>query len=47
MDDVTDVLVTGAGGIGGINFVRALRLAETQNSAKLFLVCTDHKQHYL
>jgi carbamoyl-phosphate synthase large subunit len=47
MDDVTNVLVTGTGGIGGINFVRALRLAETQNSAKLFLVCTDHNPHYL
>lgn len=47
MDSLTNVLVTGTGGIGGINFVRALRLAETQNSAKLFLVCTDHNPYYL
>ncbi|MGA3190952.1 MAG: hypothetical protein ABSD73_00380 [Candidatus Bathyarchaeia archaeon] len=47
MDSLTNVLVTGTGGIGGINFVRALRLAETQNSTKLFLACTDHNPYYL
>lgn len=47
MDSLTNVLVTGTGGIGGINFVRALRLAEKQNSTKFFLVCTDHNPHYL
>lgn len=43
----TSVIVTGTGGTGGINFVRALRLAEVQQSAKLFLVCTDHNPHFL
>jgi len=47
MESVTKLLVTGTGGIGGINFVRALRLAETQKGIKLFLVCTDHNPHYL
>jgi carbamoyl-phosphate synthase large subunit len=47
MDNVTNILVTGTGGIGGINFVRALRLAEAQKSVKLFLACTDHNPHYL
>jgi predicted ATP-grasp superfamily ATP-dependent carboligase len=47
MDGLTNILVTGTGGIGGVNFVRALRLAETQETVKLFLVCTDHNPHYL
>jgi biotin carboxylase len=41
------VLVTGAGGIGGVNFVRALRLAEKQNNVRMFVVCTDHNPYYL
>ncbi|MEM4704308.1 MAG: ATP-grasp domain-containing protein [Candidatus Bathyarchaeia archaeon] len=41
------MLVTGAGGIGGNNFVRALRLAEKQLGKKLFIVGTDHNPHYL
>jgi carbamoyl-phosphate synthase large subunit len=47
MERVTRILVTGTGGIGGTNFVRALRLAETQEGTKLFLACTDHNPHYL
>jgi predicted ATP-grasp superfamily ATP-dependent carboligase len=47
MGKVTKVLVTGTGGTGGVNFVRALRLAETQEKVKLFLVCTDHNPQYL
>ncbi len=44
---MTNILVTGSGGTGGINFVRALRLAEKQINKKLFIVSTDHNQHYL
>jgi carbamoylphosphate synthase large subunit len=47
MESVVKILVTGAGGIGGINFVTALRLAEKQKDIKLFLVCTDHNPHHL
>jgi predicted ATP-grasp superfamily ATP-dependent carboligase len=47
MEAKTHVLVTGTGGIGGVNFVRALRLAETQKDIELFLACTDHNPHYL
>jgi hypothetical protein len=46
-DNATKILVTGTGGTGGINFVRALRLAEAQKDAKLFLICTDHNPHFL
>lgn len=42
-----NILVTGCGGIGGINFVRALRLAEAQTSIKLFIVGSDHNPYYL
>ena len=45
--DTINIVVTGAGGSGGINFVRALRLAEAQKRVKLFLVCTDHNPHFL
>ena len=44
---MTNILVTGSGGTGGINFIRALRLAEKQENKKLFLICTDHNPHYL
>jgi predicted ATP-grasp superfamily ATP-dependent carboligase len=47
MEAKTHVLVTGTGGIGGVNFVRAMRLAEAQKGIKLFLACTDHNPHYL
>jgi hypothetical protein len=46
-DNSTKIIVTGVGGTGGINFARALRLAEKQGKAKLFLVCTDHNRHFL
>jgi carbamoyl-phosphate synthase large subunit len=39
--------VTGVGGIGGNNFVRALKLAEKQTGAKLLIVGTDHNPYYL
>ncbi|MDP7982848.1 MAG: hypothetical protein RAK18_06685 [Conexivisphaerales archaeon] len=41
------VLVTGAGGIGGVNFVRALRLIEEQTGVRLFIVGTDYNPHYI
>ena len=44
---MTRILVTGVGGIGGNNFVRALRLAEKQRETKLFIVGTDHNPYYL
>jgi glutathione synthase/RimK-type ligase-like ATP-grasp enzyme len=47
MGDTVPIVITGAGGSGGISFVRALRLAETQESLKLRLVCTDHNSHFL
>ena len=47
MGETLNILVTGAGGSGGINFVRALRLAEAQKRVNLFLVCADHNPHFL
>jgi len=47
MVDILNMVITGAGGSGGINFVRALRLAEAQKHINLFLVCTDHNPHFL
>ena len=44
---MTNILVTGSGGTGGINFIRALRLAEKQQNKKMFIVSTDHNPHYL
>jgi carbamoyl-phosphate synthase large subunit len=44
---MTNILVTGSGGTGGINFIRALRLSEKQQNKKLFVICTDHNPHYL
>lgn len=41
------MLVTGVGGIGGNNFVRALKLAEKQMDFNLFMVGTDHNPYYL
>ncbi len=41
------ILVTGAGGIGGVNFVRALRLAEKQCNEKMFIVGTDYSPYYI
>ena len=37
------ILVTGSGGIGGVNFVRALRATDEE----FFLVGTDFNQYYL
>jgi carbamoylphosphate synthase large subunit len=47
MDDTVPIVITGAGGSGGISFVRALRLAEAQKKLKLRLICTDHNPHFL
>jgi biotin carboxylase len=47
MGDTISIVVTGTGGSGGVNFVRALRLAEEQKRVNLFLVCTDHNPHFL
>jgi len=41
------VLVTSSGGIGGINFVRALRLAEQMEGRKYFIVGTDYSRYYI
>ncbi len=38
-----NILVTGSGGIGGVNFVRALRATDE----KFFIVGTDFNQYYL
>ncbi|RLE56086.1 MAG: hypothetical protein DRJ40_06680 [Thermoprotei archaeon] len=40
---VRRVLVTGAGGVGGVNFVRALRASPE----KFFVVGTDYNEYYL
>ena len=37
------ILVTGSGGIGGVNFVRALRVIDE----KFFIVGTDFNRYYL
>ena len=37
------ILVTGSGGIGGVNFVRALRATKE----KFFIVGTDFNRYYL
>lgn len=47
MNDTVPIIITGAGGSGGISFVRALRLAEAQKNLKLRFVCTDHNPHFL
>jgi glutathione synthase/RimK-type ligase-like ATP-grasp enzyme len=44
---MTNILVTGSGGSGGISFIRALKLAEKQQKDKLFIVGTDHNPHFL
>ncbi|MDI9620009.1 MAG: hypothetical protein QFX33_04280 [Candidatus Nezhaarchaeota archaeon] len=41
------ILVTGCGGIGGSNFVRALRLAERMTGDKLFIVGAEFNPYYL
>lgn len=41
------ILVTGCGGIGGFNFVKALRLAERMVGDRYFIVGTDFNPYYL
>ncbi|RSN75402.1 hypothetical protein [Candidatus Methanodesulfokora washburnensis] len=41
------VIVTGSGGIGGVNFVRALRLAEITKKIKYFIVGTDYNEYHI
>ena len=38
-----NILVTGSGGIGGVNFIRALRVTKED----FFIVGTDFNQYYL
>ncbi len=47
MRDYVKILVTGSGGIGGYNFVRALRVAEALGGPKLFIIGTDYNPHHL
>jgi carbamoylphosphate synthase large subunit len=44
---MTNILVTGAGGSGGISFIRALRLAQQQKNIPIYVACTDHNPHFL
>jgi len=44
---MTNILVTGAGGSGGISFIRALRLSQQQKNISLYVACTDHNLHFL
>lgn len=41
------LLVTGSGGIGGVNFIRAIRLAEKQLGEKIFIVGTDYNPFHI
>jgi predicted ATP-grasp superfamily ATP-dependent carboligase len=41
------LLVTGTGGIGGINFIRSLRFAEIQCREKFFIVGTEFNIYYI
>ena len=41
------ILVTGSGGIGGVNFVRALRLTEKQVNEKFFIIGTEHNPYHM
>jgi len=41
------VLVTGAGGIGGVNFVRALRFGAEKSKIGIFLVGTEFNEYYI
>lgn len=44
---MTNILVTGAGGSGGISFIRALRLSAQQRNMQIYVACTDHNPHFL
>jgi len=41
------ILVTGSGGIGGVNFIRALREGEKLENDELFIVGTDFNSYHL
>ncbi len=41
------ILATGVGGIGGCNFINALRLAERQTGERFFIVGTDFNQYHI
>ena len=41
------LLVTGAGGIGGVDFVRALRYAESHSQDKLLIVGTEYNPYHI
>ncbi|MEM3166848.1 MAG: hypothetical protein QXM67_07010 [Candidatus Methanomethylicia archaeon] len=41
------ILLTGAGGIGGTNFVRSLRLAEKQCNENFFIIGTEHNVYHI
>ena len=41
------LLVTGTGGIGGVNFIRSLRFAEIQCYEKFFIVGTEYNIYYI
>jgi hypothetical protein len=41
------LLVTGVGGMGGVNFVRSLRLAQAQCGEEFFIVGTEHNVYHL
>lgn len=47
MNRITRLLVTGTGGIGGVNFIRALRWAASQVGFNLEIVGTDHNSFHL
>lgn len=49
MNSDRHVLVTGVGGIGGVNFVTSLRLAEKQSDQKVryFIVGTEYNKYYI
>ncbi|MCX8169143.1 MAG: ATP-grasp domain-containing protein [Candidatus Methanomethylicia archaeon] len=41
------ILITGVGGIGGINFLRSLRLVEKQCNERFFIVGTEYSVYYI
>lgn len=45
--ELKNILVTGAGGIGGFNFVKALRLSEKYTHEKLNIIGTDYNPYHL
>ncbi|MCD6340927.1 MAG: hypothetical protein J7L51_03150, partial [Desulfurococcales archaeon] len=47
MNGEVRILVAGSGGVGGVNFVRALRLAEHMEGRRYFIVGTDFNPYHL